>query len=388
MGRISGTFFLFLIALVAPAFAQCHTVFPQVAVGGGWSSELFFANQGLQTVSPVIVNFFDGNGNALWLQTSLGTNSQFAFSLSPGMTQTITITPPNSLVTGYAVAEYPSDGSPVRANLVYRYAQDGIVQTVVGVPQQEQGDHFSFPVEINSSERIDTAVALINPVAFNGGVAETVIVNLINPDGSIHATASVPMTPGQHIAQYFDQSGLFPGLDNFIGSASISSPFGVGVLALRQESNTFGGISTDSGPILGPFMLSGTTISMSAQGYNQAPQDAQVISGSTIITGTIQQPGYYNAFQFKGTAGEIISVICNTQGTGSPLDSILYVYDNNGQTIIAQNDQNGLAPEGYPENDSFVQMALPASGTYYITVTDAFGNGGSNYTYTLYVKLQ
>jgi len=56
--------------------------------------------------------------------------------------------------------------------------------------------------------------------------------------------------------------------------------------------------------------------------------------------------------------------------------------------LIAMNDQNGLAPNLYPQNDSFIQVALPADDTYFITVVDYWNNGGPNYAYRLHVKLQ
>jgi hypothetical protein len=382
MKRLLGMVFLLLMTFAAPAFAQRYTVFPQFASGGGLSCELFFANQGLTAVSPVVVSFFDINGKPLTVTSNLGVGSQFAFTLGLGVTQLLSITPPSTQITGYVVVEYPSPGSPVRASLIYASAQGGPVQIDLGVPQQEQGDHFSFPVEVNSSEGIDTAVALINPVAFNNGVAETLVLNLINTDGSIQANTTVAMQPGQHIAQFIDQ--LFPGLNNFIGSISVSSPFGVGVLALRQNGQAFGGISTDGGPLLGPFVLTGTPIQ--DQEPSNTTATAMSITSSTIITGAISTPKDADAFKITGNAGDIISVICDTQGTGSSLDSYLEVYDSN-LNLIARNDQNGLAPQGYPENDSFIQMALPANGTYYIVLSDAFSNGGSNYTYTLYIKL-
>jgi hypothetical protein len=74
-------------------------------------------------------------------------------------------------------------------------------------------------------------------------------------------------------------------------------------------------------------------------------------------------------------------------GTSSYLDSVLEIYDGNVD-MIAQNDQNGLAPQLWPISDSFIQMVLPADDTYYIVVADYFGDGGSGYTYRLHVKLQ
>jgi hypothetical protein len=385
MRKASGIILLIFVAFAVPAFGQRYTVFPQFASGGGWSSKLFFSNQGISTVSGIDISFYDTNGASLSVESNLGIDSSFSFDLTAGQTQAIDVTPNSTLVEGYVVVTYPSGGSPVRATLVYRYEQGGTVQVEAGVPQQEKGDHFSFPVEIDSSKHIYPAIALISPEVFNPS-AQTLVLNLIKPDGNIQATATVPMQPGEHIAGYLDESWLFPGLDNFTGSLSVSSPLGVGVLALRQDKDAFGAIATDGGPILGPFALSSSTI-LVEQEPNDNSSQALLFSGNKIISGTIGTTGDLDAFKFYGHGGDIISVLCNTMGTNSYLDSVLEIYDGN-LNLIAQNDQNGLAPQLWPISDSFIQMVLPSDDTYYIVVTDYYGDGGSGYTYRLHVKLQ
>ncbi len=385
MKRASGLLFTLILIFAAPAFAQRYTVFPQFASGGGWSSVLFFTNQGIEKVSSVTVSFLGDYGDPLPVASNLGSSSQFVFDLNPGTSQKIEITPPADLVTGYVLVEYPSYSAPVRGSLVYRYESGGTVQVEVGVAQQEQGNHYSFPVEVNSSKNINTAIALINPMDFNDGVDETVVVTLINPDGSIHALTTVPMEAGLHISQYIDQDGLFPGLDNFTGTISISSPLGLGVLALRQDKQAFGAISTDTGPILGPFAVNAAATKENEPNNNTA--NAQSVASATLISGTISTSSDADVYKIQGNAGDILSVICTTQGLTSDLDSYLVVRDS-AQNLIAQNDDNGLTPQLYPSMDAFIQLELPADGAYYITVTDTSGNGGSTYTYKLHVRLQ
>jgi len=389
MRRISGIVILFLGIFAVPTFgAVRYAVFPQFVSGRGWSSELFFANQGLIEVTGITISFYDDSGASLPVESSLGTASSFTINLGAGATQVIKAPASATYREGYVVVKYPWTGSPVRATEVFRYEENGVVQVEVGLPQQEQGDHFSFPVEINKSEGILTAVNLANPMDFNqgGSVAETLVLNLIKPDGTLQGTTKVLLQPGQHLADYLDEAGYFPGLDNFIGTLSVSSPLGVAVMALRQDKQSFGAISTDGGPILGPFVVSGSQ-TLVEQEPNDTTDEALAISGSKIISGTIGTAGDVDAFKFTGRSGDIISVICDTQGTSSYLDSVLSVYDGN-LNLVAYNDQNGLAPQLYPINDSFIQMVLPADGTYYIVVEDYYGTAGdSNYTYTLHVKL-
>lgn len=64
----------------SPAFAQLYTVLPQFASGDGWSSDLFFANQGSVAVNGIIVSLFDNSGAPLTVVCNLGTSSSFTLN--------------------------------------------------------------------------------------------------------------------------------------------------------------------------------------------------------------------------------------------------------------------------------------------------------------------
>jgi hypothetical protein len=247
---------LLLMLSALPAYAQRRAFFPEFVTGEGWNSIFFFTNQGMTKVSGINLKYYDVNGSALSVQSTLGTGSDFSFDLNPGATQIIRITPPSVLTVGYVVITYPTNGTTVRATEVFRYESGGNVTVELGVPQQEQGDHFSFPVEVNRDidKNISTAVAIACPAILNTE-SQTLIVELIRTDGTIQATKKLVMQPGKQLARYLDEDEFFPGLDHFTGSVSISSPLGMSILALRQDLNAFGGIGTDGGPILGPFVV-------------------------------------------------------------------------------------------------------------------------------------
>ena len=370
---------LALSASTLPAFAQRYTVFPQFASGGGWSSEVFLANQGLSAVSGIVVSFYNGDGSPLTVDTNLGSSAALAVSLNAGATQVVRVTPGSTTTTGYIVIRYPASVTPVTATEVFRYQPGDTVLAELGVPQQDTDNNYSFPVEVNSSAEVATVFAFANPTFDSTSPpAQTLILTLINSDGTIQRTTTKALTAGQYSAGYI--TDLFPGLYNFTGSVSVSSPLRVGVLALRQDKQAFGAISTDSGPLLGPFAVSGTAIA--ATGSNVSATSAQQLSSPALVTGYVGSGGFY-FFKFTGHQGDIVSTICDTQGLNSYLDSVLYVVMSDGITVIAVNDQNGL----YSENDSFLQVVLPADGTYYVVITDYYSNGGSNYPYRLHFKL-
>ena len=389
-----------LLLFAAPLFAQRTALFPRFASGtdgsgGKWKSEFFFTNQGISEVQNIEVSFFDQTGAAAPVVTNLGSNSSFTFDLAAGASQNIQITPSGStLVEGHVEIDYPDFDSPVRASEVFRYELNGTVLVEVGMPQQEWGDHFSFPVTMNQTDRVFTAIALTNPTT----AAQTFVVNLINTNGTLSSTATVPLAPGEHKAGYIDQAWLFPQLNNsnFSGSISVSSQKGAGVLTLRQDKDAFGAVSTDGGPVLlSSFLETGSTASDadSTTGFaNDFFEDAQALSIPVRVSGSI---GYFDPgpdwdfYAFNGQAGKILTVICDTTQVsgGSYADPIVGVYDSN-YNEIALNDQNGLAPGLYPSNDSFVQVVLPYTGTYYITVNDFWEDVGNtaDYKYYLHIK--
>ncbi len=389
MKNISGMVpLLFSLVFATPMLAQRYTVFPQFASGSGWSSQLFFTNQGISQVSGITINFCAQNGEPLFVESNLGSDSSFTFDLNAGATQVIGINPPDLLVVGYVVVRYPAYGDPVTATEVFRYEQNGTVFAEVGVPQQEIGDHFSFPVEITKDREISTGIALVNTSKFTtvGPMAETLLLNLIRPDGSIYETVSVPMSEGQHRAAYVDADWLFPHLEDFYGSLSVSGPVGVGVVALRQDRQANGGIATNGGPILGPFALKPPVVLYEAE-PNDYIEEAMPLTATTIIEGSVGTNEDYDYFAFSGKSGDIVSVICETPDPDSYLDSVLAIYDADLQ-LVAYNDQNGLSHGFYAQNDSFIQLKLPEDGIYYIELTDYYGYGEPTDTYRLHVKLK
>jgi lysophospholipase L1-like esterase len=385
MKRIFGTLILLVCGFSTPAFSQRYTLFPEFFTGDGWVCEIFFTNQGIGGVSGIEISFYDTNGLPASVDSNLGHADSYIFDVAAGATQVIRVNPEAAYVEGYAVITYPSNRSPIRATLVFRYVDaQGNVTVEAGVPQQEFGHHYSFPVEMNSSAGVHTALAVMNPkVDFSAD--QVMLFNLIGTDGSLQETARMLLGPGEHFAGYLDDERLFPGLDDFIGSISISSPFGMGILALRQDENAFGAISTDGGPILGPFALSGTAIG--EQEPNNTFIQAQSISGSTLIAGTIETLGDTDFFKFIGQEHDVVSVICNTQQSGSGLDSFLEIR-NSTFDLIAENNQNGLSPGLYPVDNSFIQVELPANDTYYIVVSDYWADGSPDYHYILHAKLE
>lgn len=372
--------FVFLF-LVVPLHAQFYTILPQFTTGGGWSADIFCDNQGIVAANGILISTINSNGTPMVVDTNIGSNSSFTLNLNPGATQIIRVPSTGPLRVGYVSIRIPS-GFSVRCSEVFRYAPGGIVQTELGVPQQFPFIHFSFPAEVNTALGINTGVAFANGTFGSSlAVAQQVIVDIIRTDGTLQNTAIVPVGLGEQKALFLNEPGLFPGLNNFSGTVSVSAAIRIGVLGLRQDGGVFGSLSIDGGAILPPFLLNTTPVAELES--NNTTGLAQMLPGTTLVSGAIGVPGDTDYFKFTGNAGDIVTALLEAQTTGSLLDSVLQLENSSG-TVISRNDQNGLLFM----NDSFLRVVLPASGTYYLRVTDFFGAGGVTYTYKLHLRIQ
>jgi hypothetical protein len=111
---------------------------------------------------------------------------------------------------------------------------------------------------------------------------------------------------------------------------------------------------------------------------NNSPDSCTSISFGAPIEATIDPAGDYNYYCFTGSANQVIAADVDAAVDGSSLDSVLTLYNTDGITALAQNDDfNGL--------DSYLEYTLPSSGVYYLRVR-SFGHpccGGRGYFYTL-----
>jgi hypothetical protein len=111
---------------------------------------------------------------------------------------------------------------------------------------------------------------------------------------------------------------------------------------------------------------------------NNTPSVANSITQK--INGVISQDGDVDYFSFEGREGEGVSIWVAADVEGSALDSVLTLYDSDGATVLATNDDDGIT------RDSFIRFTLPHSGTFYIKVESYDGSGSENHFYTLYLR--
>jgi hypothetical protein len=111
---------------------------------------------------------------------------------------------------------------------------------------------------------------------------------------------------------------------------------------------------------------------------NDSPTECTPIFFDVPITDpTIAPPGDYDYYCFTGGGGQTIAADVDAWVNSSPLDPVLTLFDSDGTTILAENDDyNGL--------DSYLEHTLPHDGTFYLRVRD-YGtpHGGPDYIYSI-----
>ena len=116
---------------------------------------------------------------------------------------------------------------------------------------------------------------------------------------------------------------------------------------------------------------------------DDTPAQAFVITydQNISIPGEICPNGDFDFYKFYGSTGDRIVVDINAMSDGSLLDSYLFLVDSDGQTILAENDDEVYAQK----RDPLLSYSLLKDGLYYLKLR-AWKNplvGGENYFYNM-----
>jgi len=108
------------------------------------------------------------------------------------------------------------------------------------------------------------------------------------------------------------------------------------------------------------------------------------LTTTQALCGTYGTRGDADFFSFAGTQGQLVSLRTLAADVGSPLDTLLELYDPAG-TVIATNDDASPA-----STDSSLTVLLPAAGTFTVAVKHSRPNtnGGANQTYALLAQVR
>jgi hypothetical protein len=120
---------------------------------------------------------------------------------------------------------------------------------------------------------------------------------------------------------------------------------------------------------------------------NDSMNAAQELALPAIVNGRIERPGDEDVFRFEGHAGDAIVAEVIARRLGSPLDSVITLLDERGQTVASNDDcedkGTGLLTH---HADSRLALLLPADGTYFLRLADAQHQGGPEHSYRLRIS--
>jgi len=112
---------------------------------------------------------------------------------------------------------------------------------------------------------------------------------------------------------------------------------------------------------------------------NDGFRQAQPIAIPQVVDGLIERPRDVDVFHFEGKAGQqlVFEVLAARYGSG--LDSILTLYDSDGQQVATNDDMSDSV-------DSLLKVTLPRTGTYFLSLIDAHDQGGPEHVYRLVAR--
>ena len=110
---------------------------------------------------------------------------------------------------------------------------------------------------------------------------------------------------------------------------------------------------------------------------NNEPGQATAGTAPGAFDGVIEAPGDADFYAFDGAKGQVYDVRVYAREMGSPLDSILTVYNPSGGALADNDDAVGV--------DSAFRITLAEDGRHVIRVTDHLSSGGTSYAYRVEV---
>jgi len=137
---------------------------------------------------------------------------------------------------------------------------------------------------------------------------------------------------------------------------------------------------------------------------NNGFRQAQPLKLPTTVRGRVENADDVDVFSFTARSGQTLVAEIAAARHGSALDSLLTLYDARGNVLAGNDDASSDADAGAGEDDadrkdpvklqaararrdSVLKFRCPSDGTYYLSLLDANGRGGSAHVYQLSVKL-
>jgi hypothetical protein len=222
------------------ASSDSQLIFPHLAAGEGYRTQLVLINRGPETSSGP-VRFVASNGTPLSLRVNGTTLSDLSYTIQPDGVYQVELESPSGLSVGYAVLN-PVTGSAAPAGTVnFRFVANGTVVTEAAVAASRPTTVGRIFVDYLGSQ---TGVAFANA----GPQAADVTLTLMDRYGTVDSTTTLTLPAGQQLARFVHE--FFPNVgDGFSGQMEIRSSISVVPVTLKLVANTRGELVLTTLPV-------------------------------------------------------------------------------------------------------------------------------------------
>ncbi len=115
---------------------------------------------------------------------------------------------------------------------------------------------------------------------------------------------------------------------------------------------------------------------LEAEPNNSTKEATAGASLPLAFNGVLQEAGDTDYFKFSAKKGQRFRFSAYANRIGSPVDTVIYVYDANGKSIGSSDDADG-------SSDSRYDFSVPADGEYFVRIRDMLDRGGENFVYRI-----
>jgi hypothetical protein len=136
--------------------------------------------------------------------------------------------------------------------------------------------------------------------------------------------------------------------------------------------------SQEPAPSGNPFRLVSYDNVLEVEPNETQAQATPAATSPIALNGIIEKPGDVDFFKVPLKKGMTLEVQGFAQSVGSPLDSVVNIYNEKGGKLNGNDDGGGRR-----RLDSKFKIAIPADGDYFVRVTDHLDRGGPTYVYRL-----
>jgi hypothetical protein len=205
--------------------------FPQVADGAGYRTNFILVNPSETTGTTAQLEFYDDNGQALYLSIGGTLRAGYPVELSArGVARLYTDGTSEDLKVGWVRVR---SQVPILGSSIFQIRSGNQIRSEAGVASSALTDHFTTYVESTGSTW--SGVAICNP----NGAAVSLTLNLRRSNGEIYATATETLPAEGHIAKFFTYPSnppWFADVQDFEGTLEIIATEPVSAVALRYDN--------------------------------------------------------------------------------------------------------------------------------------------------------